>query len=937
MQARAHARWSGVVAVMAMAAAVMPSMAGTAHADVDNVPAPDAGCIAAVAESFASGGNDPSGRGRVDLTVPGTIERVIVEWVGRDDANLGVSALNLEVVGPHGSLHDPARTGTVAGTDNTRLDGRGENIYSWWADVTDLFGAGTAGNYTVDVARFATRGIGIAWGGTVTVVYDTTPCGQTYQAMWNVGVDHYFGGHAASSGRTDLIVFDWEGANDEDMTVTLRTTHAGADSETQRCRVSSVWAAAGAGPAPAATDTLVDRNGNPARPGAARVVVNPFTPPGQSCPPVTFNAPAVGVRGGSVGPEFALVEIDILVPAGAEWLAFQLESPADNGGHRGLPESGAWGGAALLLIPSLAAPAPDIVVEKTVLDGAGGACPAVEGVDEAVAAEAGDVVTYCYRITNPGTTPLFPVTLHDDALDVDSSDMRLVRGDPTSPLLIGGEHVFAFETVVAGDQRGTVTATGVPSDAAGADRGLDIVSATDDAAVVMLQPAIRLEHTILPGHGAACPGVEGTDELVVGAAGTPVTYCFRIVNQGNVALASIELVAPDLGLAGPPPSTDAGDSTSSLAPLDSVVWSHGGVISADVTTSATVTAVAADPRIGATPVTATDTAAVGLLDAAIRLDKTVGPVDSLCAGEDGADVHTGLTGAEVLYCYAVTNTGAVPLYPITIDDPDLGTSDTDMTLVAGSTAAPLLPGETVVLSYADMIAAHLTSTATATGTISDAGGAPTGAGDVTHRDTAEVRVVVPGLELHKTVVAGHDGECAAGTDDLTVEPGAPVMFCFRIVNTGESALSPIVLTDVTFGVTSADMDLIDGDAAHPLQPGDELVYSWRTAVSADVVNLAVVTGTPADADGVALDSDVTLTAQSSVHVAVTQVPPAPVELQPEPQPEPEPEPQPEPERLPATGAASNRQTGFGIALLAMGAALAMVSQGRLTKRPRRRS
>ena len=53
--------------------------------------------------------------------------------------------------------------------------------------------------------------------------------------------------------------------------------------------------------------------------------------------------------------------------------------------------------------------------------------------------------------------------------------------------------------------------------------------------------------------GGACPGVEGTDELVTGEDGTPVTYCFRVTNTGDVPLFPVTLDDPDLGI------TDADD------------------------------------------------------------------------------------------------------------------------------------------------------------------------------------------------------------------------------------------------------------------------------------------------------------------------------------------------------------------------------------------
>ncbi len=112
-----------------------------------------------------------------------------------------------------------------------------------------------------------------------------------------------------------------------------------------------MWLAVGTGAAPADTDDLIDDNGNVVNPAAVEALIDPFNPGNQPCPPPSFIDPVTDLPGGNIGPQFSLVEFDVLVPAGSEWMAMQLESPRDNGGFEGLPESGAWAGSGLILIP----------------------------------------------------------------------------------------------------------------------------------------------------------------------------------------------------------------------------------------------------------------------------------------------------------------------------------------------------------------------------------------------------------------------------------------------------------------------------------------------------------------------------------------------------------------------------------------------------------
>src|SRR5699024_11871920 len=78
-----------------------------------------------------------------------------------------------------------------------------------------------------------------------------------------------------------------------------------------------------------------------------------------------------------------------------------------------------------------------------------------------------------------------------------------------------------------------------------------------------------------PISDATCPGTEGTDELVPGEHGTPVTYCFTITNTGDVTLlAPVELDDPDLGITQEEMTLVSGDNTVNLEPGDQLVYSY---------------------------------------------------------------------------------------------------------------------------------------------------------------------------------------------------------------------------------------------------------------------------------------------------------------------------------------------------------------------------
>ena len=78
---------------------------------------------------------------------------------------------------------------------------------------------------------------------------------------------------------------------------------------------------------------------------------------------------------------------------------------------------------------------------------------------------------------------------------------------------------------------------------------------------------IVLEKTVIPGDDPfACPGINGTDELVVGD-GVPVVYCFRVVNtDSNVKLCSVEVVDYLLAINQDDMTLVEGDDTVGLPP-----------------------------------------------------------------------------------------------------------------------------------------------------------------------------------------------------------------------------------------------------------------------------------------------------------------------------------------------------------------------------------
>lgn len=443
----------------------------------------------------------------------------------------------------------------------------------------------------------------------------------------------------------------------------------------------------------------------------------------------------------------------------------------------------------------------------------GTTCPG----SESVSGEAGDDVTYCFRVTNTGALALVGVGVDDLDLGIDESAMALESGNPA--LLPAGEAVvWSFDGQIAGDLVNTAEAEAFLS-LGGVRR-----SATDTAEVIEIGPGVEIEKTAYRGHdgGASCG--TGVESLQVRAGGD-LTYCFLVTNTGEVNLSAIDVTDPDLGIG-------SGDLTHALlSPGQSVTLQAEVQAAGDLLNTASV--VGTSPA-GAQP-TDSDTAEVDEVDPAMGIDK------SIYAGHDGgascagAESVTTLDGDPVTWCFTVTNTGDVALTDITVDDLPLLADETDLTVLSGSLAS-LPVGGTIDLYLEASASGDVANLATATGV-------PPVGPDVTDDDTASLEVIDPSITLEKTVYAGHDGGAGCdGGELVTGLAGDDVTYCFTVTNaSGQGPLTNVQLADLD--LDDSGLTLLSGEVT-PLADGQSAVYYLEATIDGDLVNTGSVTATP---------------------------------------------------------------------------------------------
>lgn len=192
----------------------------------------------------------------------------------------------------------------------------------------------------------------------------------------------------------------------------------------------------------------------------------------------------------------------------------------------------------------------------------------------------GTEVTYCFEVTNTGKTHL---------KNVEVKDVQLSFQDGSIGMLAPGESASVYHQATI-DQAliNFVNATAMPSDENGGDLlGAVEVTDSDPSEVGKLEnvPSIEVLNTVYAGDdsGGSCDTDIPVEE-VTDYSGTPVVYCFRIVNRGDVQLKDIRISNPDL-------TFEDQESVRSLAPGEFVYISFVDTILKTFPNTVFVTAV----------------------------------------------------------------------------------------------------------------------------------------------------------------------------------------------------------------------------------------------------------------------------------------------------------------------------------------------------------
>ncbi|MFA7432564.1 MAG: SdrD B-like domain-containing protein [Gemmobacter sp.] len=457
-------------------------------------------------------------------------------------------------------------------------------------------------------------------------------------------------------------------------------------------------------------------------------------------------------------------------------------------------------------------------------------------------AEAGDSITYTLVLTNTGNVTLYDIAITDPLDGITPGSFAVAELAP------GADETFVVEYVVTQDDinRGQVvnqaTARSTWDDGEGGLTPVEELSGND--------PDVPNDDETVVGLGrtpalAVVKSAEGSPSEVGGL----ITYSFTVRNTGNVTLTDVTVTDPLPGLS--ESSFDAG----TLLPGESADFTATYPVTQDdldageVVNQATGDAVFDDG--GGSPVPVTDLSGETEEDD----DPTVTPLTQLPGIELVKDANAlaltdpAVIGQEIIYSFAVTNTGNVTLTDVTLAD------DLPGLVLDGGPIPALAPGvtddDTFTARYAitqdDITAGRVENLASVTGTWGTdlATGEPRQVGD---ESGVEVPVASsPAVALVKTA------STSVPAGDLAV--GDTISYAFAVTNTGNVPLTDLVIADDLPGIVLAGGPL---DVLDPGETDSDTFTASYVITQADidrghVENTATVTGQYTDAGGVPVE------------------------------------------------------------------------------------
>ncbi len=456
-----------------------------------------------------------------------------------------------------------------------------------------------------------------------------------------------------------------------------------------------------------------------------------------------------------------------------------------------------------------------------------------------------ETITYTFTVTNEGNVSLSNVTVTDPLIATITGPTGDTNGDGkldvTETWIYTGTYTITQTDIDAGQVTNQATATGTAPDATVvSDLSDDTSVLEDDPTVIELcqNPVIAIIKTGIfnDENGDECSDV-----------GETITYTFTVTNEGNVSLSNVTVTDPLIAVITGPTGDTNGDGILDVTET----WTYTGtyaitqtdIDAGQVTNQATATGTAPDATVVSdlsddNSVLENDPTVIGLCqDPIIALIKT-GVINDT-NGDGCANV-----GETIDYSFTVYNIGNVTLSNIMITDPLVTVLGGPITLAPGASDATTFTA-TYTITQADIDAGFVENQATVTGT-DDSGTTVSDLSDDNSEFEDDPTITVlcqePAIALIKVgVPADENGNGCA-------DVGETIVYSFSIKNTGNVALTNVIVTDPLVNVTGGPISLAVGQV-------DSTTFTAVYTVTQTDVDTGFIEN-QATADGTAPNGDI---------------------------------------------------------------------------------
>ena len=446
-------------------------------------------------------------------------------------------------------------------------------------------------------------------------------------------------------------------------------------------------------------------------------------------------------------------------------------------------------------------------------------------VDSSGRVDAGDTIAYTFTLTNTGAVTLTDLAVADaNTGPVDCAVTTLAPGATTT---CSAEYVITQADVDRGTVDNTATASAIAPDG-------DAVAADPDSTSTPTSTIATLTLDKQAGQPVDVDGFGRVD------AGDTIAYAFTVTNTGARTLTNVTVDDPKVGAVDCPAATLLPGASTTCTADYVITQADVDAGTVDNTATATATDHAGNAVNPATDSTNTPTSTV----ATLTLDKQAGqPID--IGGNGRVDA-----GDTISYTFAVTNTGAVTLTEVTVDDPKVGVVDCPTDILA--------PGATstcsadYVITQTDVDAGTVDNTATATAT--DPAGSRT---ELALDSTTTPTSTVAALTLDKEAGTPVDGD-----SNGRVDAGDTIAYTFVLTNTGAVSLTDVTVDDPKVGAVDCPTNALAPNASTTCAVSYTITQADVDAGTVD--NTATATATDPDGSAVGPVTDTTSTPTSTV-------------------------------------------------------------------------